>query len=269
MTHTRAHLVQFDISWENKQANYAKVRTLLESSGIAPGDLVVLPELFDTGFSLNLNITADSDGRTLAFLRELSAGLRITLQGARTVIGSDGRGRNRATITGPDGAVLAEYDKVHPFTFGREAEFFTGGDEVITFPWTPAPAGPVADSTIICPAICYDLRFPELFRIGLARGAEIFTIGANWPAARAEHRRALCIARAIENQACVLAVNRIGSDPNLAYAGGTLVVGPKGEVVAEMGEEQGVLSVDLDLAALRQWRATFPAWRDRRLTSIS
>src|SRR5262245_5867812 len=123
----RAHLVQFEILWEDKRANHEHVASLLRSAPVFPGDLVVLPEMFDTGFSFNIARTHDGDGGTLNFLRELARGHGATVQGARTIIGPDGRGRNRATIIGPDGAILVEYDKIHPFSFGKESEFFSGG----------------------------------------------------------------------------------------------------------------------------------------------
>lgn len=273
----RAHLVQLDIAWEDRQANFAKTTALLRSASVNPGDLVVLPEMFDTGFSFDLPRTNDADGRTLRYLQELSRELAATVQGARTVFGPDGRGRNRATICGPTGEVLVEYDKIHPFSYGRETEFFSGGDRVVTYTWTRSAAASVArtprsdmpdngeDVTTMCPAICYDLRFPELFRRGMLAGAEVFAVGANWPVARASHRRVLTIARAIENQAFVLSVNRAGSDPHLEYRGGSLAVGPMGEILGEMGEPEGVLTVELDLGSLRAWRAKFPAWKDHRL----
>jgi predicted amidohydrolase len=269
--------VQLDIVWEDRDANHSRTTALLRSSGVEAGDLVVLPEMFDTGFSFDLPRTNDADGRTLRYLQELSRELGATVQGARTVIGPEGRGRNRATITGPSGGVLVEYDKVHPFSYGRESEFFSGGDQVVTYAWTHSPRPPVGSSTVeispdngedvarVCPAICYDLRFPELFRHGLLAGAEIFAVGANWPVARASHRRALTIARAIENQAYVLGVNRAGADPHLEYRGGSLAVGPMGDILGELGDGEGVLSVEIDMAALRAWRAKFPAWKDHRL----
>lgn len=273
----RAHLVQLDIAWEDRPANYQKTTALLRSVRVKPGDLVVLPEMFDTGFSFDLPKTNDADGRTLRYLQELSRELAATVQGARTVIGPDGRGRNRATVCGPTGQVLVEYDKVHPFSYGRESEFFSGGDRVVTYTWTPSAAASVAaqsnletpdngeDVTTVCPAICYDLRFPELFRRGMRAGAEVFAVGANWPVTRAAHRRTLTIARAIENQAFVLGVNRAGSDPHLDYRGGSLAVGPMGDILGELGEDEGVLSVEIDLSVLRGWRAKFPAWKDHRL----
>lgn len=258
-----AHLVQPDIAWEDHEENYARTRRLLAAADIRPGDLVLLTEMFDTGFSVEFEKTADVDARTLGFLRTLASELRVTLQGSRTVIGPDGRGRNRFSILGPDGALLAEYDKVHPFSLGRttEAERFTSGGEVVTYAWTHAPD----HSVVVCPAICYDLRFPELFRIGMLKGAELFALGANWPTSRQAHRRALDIARAIENQAFVLDVNRTGNDPALAYSGGTIAIGPRGDILGELGDAPGVLSVGIDIKDARDWRRTFPATRDHRL----
>jgi len=260
-----AHLVQLDIAWEDKPANYARVRSLLARAEVCAGDLVVLPELFDTGFSFNLGRTVDADGATLRFIAALASELRATIHGSRTVLGPDNRGRNRASIAGPDGGIICEYDKVHPFTFGKEAEHFSGGERVETYSWMPEGPASVAAPAVVCPAICYDLRFPELFRIGLLKGAEVFALGANWPAPRKLHRSALSIARAIENQAFVLSVNRAGRDPTLIYAGGTMAVSPRGEVIGELDEREGVLSVPVDVASVREWRAAFPAWKDHRL----
>lgn len=251
-----------DLAWEDRAENHRRLaHHLCGVPGLrASGDLVVVPEMFDTGFSFNLEKTADNDGRTLGFLCEIARELGVTLQGARTVVGPDGRGRNRATVVGPDGAVLVEYDKIHPFSFGRESEFFTGGDRVVTYPWR---AG--GETVTVCPAICYDLRFPELFRKGMLAGAELFALGANWPKPRKEHRRALSIARAIENQGIMLSVNRAGKDPHLEYAGGSIAVSPVGEVLAEAGDEERVVSVEIDLKGLREWRGKFPAWKDAKL----
>lgn len=256
----RAHLVQLDLVWEDKPSNYALVREAAARAAIAPGDLVVLPEMFDTGFSFHLETTAD-DGGTLAFLQDLAGELGATVHGSRTLLGADGRGRNMATIVAPDGTVACEYAKIHPFSYGREAERFTGGDEVRLYGW----AAGKGERLTVCPAVCYDLRFPELFRRGLRAGAEAYAIGANWPVARAAHWRTLLIARAIENQAVVLGVNRCGNDPHLAYGGGSMAVGPKGEVLGELGVESGVLSVEVSPEAIRAWREQFPAWRDPRL----
>jgi omega-amidase len=257
----RAHLVQLDLIWESPKTNHRLVEESLDSVDITPGDLVVLPELFDTGFSLNTGKNADAKDLTLRFLLELADDLGITIQGSRTVMPcSCDKARNNATIVGPKQELICEYSKVHPFTFGREPEEFQGGSDVTTYYWKSQ-----TESLKVCPAVCYDLRFPELFRAGLSQGAELFAIGANWPEARQAHWRALAIARAIENQAFVLAVNRTGSDPHLNYIGGSIAIGPQGEILGELAKEPGVLTVAINPDSVREWRKTFPAWKDCKI----
>lgn len=247
----RVAAVQYDIVWENKPANHRIVETMLDEAGIAEGAYVVLPELGDTGFSFDLDAIVDD--ASLEWARELARSRRIWLQPGFAVRGDDGLGRNRAAIISPAGEVHGIYEKVHPFSFGRESEYYAGGGHILVRD---------CDEVAVCPVICYDLRFPELWRAGVLAGAELFTIGASWPNARQHHWRALAIARAIENQAYVVAVNRVGRDPHLAYDGGSIIVSPLGDVLAEADDAPAVLQVDLDLAALRAWRTKFPALRD-------
>ncbi len=259
----RAHLVQPDIAWEDPGENFRRVDRLISSAPIEPGDLVVLPEMFAVGFSLNIDTTAPSALETLDYLLNLADDLDAIVLGGRPVKNCDcARATNNLTAAAPGRKVLCDYSKIHPFSFGKEPEAFTGGDEILLFDW-PAPGG--AEPLRVCPTICYDLRFPELYRRGMLMGAETLVIAANWPEARQTHWRTLALARAIENQAFVLAVNRTGPDPHLNYVGGTIAVSPRGEVLGELGDEVGVLSVEIDPAALRAWRAEFPAWRDARL----
>lgn len=267
-----AHLIQFDISWENKPTNFAAVDRLLRSAPLNKGDLVVLPEMFDTGFSPHVQRTSDCANTTLNFLRSLAMTTGCTIHGARTCIvtsGSEtgGKGMNLATIIAPSGETICEYQKMHLFPLGTEPESagFMPGERVMTYTWTRQAGGSGGEESLrVCPAICYDLRFPELFRVGMELGAEVFAVISSWPRPREAHRRALTIARAIENQAYVLSVNRTGSDPNLEYAGGTLAVGPRGDVLGELGEGEGVLSVEISKKEVQRWRELFPAWRERR-----
>lgn len=264
----RAHLVQLNIAWEQPKANFQRVEGLLGGADIHADDLILLPEMFGTGFSLNTEVTADTGGQTLDFLRGLSRRLGCYVQGGRTVREPGAaKAANLMSVASPSGDVVCEYAKIHPFSFGSEPERFAGGERVAAWTWEAGGADG-AENAVVCPAVCYDLRFPELFRIGAVRGAEVFALGACWPAARQEPWRALALARAIENQAFVLAVNRTGDDPHLRYAGGSIAVGPKGEVLGELGDQEGVLSVELDIAAVRTWRAAFPALRDLRLREI-
>ncbi len=252
---TRAHLFQYDIAWEAPSENFDVVRGMAAGAGVERGDLIVLAEMFATGFSLNVETTADDDGAQAGFLRGLARETGAFVVGGITARGET-KARNRALVFDGAGDEVARYDKVHPFSFGREHEAFEGGEGVTTFEW---------NGLRVCPVVCYDLRFPELFRAGLDTGAEAFVVIANWPSARQEHWRTLLLARAIENQAVVLGVNRCGEDPYLAYVGGTRAVGAQGEELGELGGEAGVLSVGVDAAGVRAWRDQFPAWRDRRI----
>lgn len=254
----RAHLIQLDIHWEDRAANFRSVERLLGSVHVEPDDLILLPELFDSGFSLNVRFTNDANEQTDGFLASLAMRTRAFVLGGRTLL-PDGATRafNLMSVKDPQGHTLTDYAKIHPFSYGREPESFAPGDRIVTFPW--------ADRLCVCPAICYDLRFPELFRRAMLRGAQVFAIGANWPDSRQEHWRSLLIARAIENQAFVLGVNRTGKDPHLNYAGGSIVVDPRGNVLGELDAEEAVLSVEIDPGLVEAWRAEFPAWRDVRL----
>ena len=245
--------VQFDIVWEDKAANHAIIERMLEEAGVEPGTFVLLPELGDTGFSMNLDRIVDD--RSLEWAIALARRLRIFVQPgfARREAASGGLGRTCAALIDPNGNLLGEYQTVHPFSFGKESQFYSGGSHLLVRK---------CGEFVVCPQICYDLRFPELWRLGTLTGAEVFTIGASWPAARQHHWRSLLIARAIENQAYVVAVNRCGSDPHLKYSGGSLIVSPMGEILAEADSSPVVLCANLDPEVLHSWRKDFPAIGD-------
>ncbi len=247
--------VQFDIAWEDKPTNHQHIEQMLDEAGIAAGTFVLLPELSDTGFSLNVKTIVDD--QSLSWAQDLAQRRGIWLQMGYPVKGDDGFGRNCASIISPKGVMLGTYQKVHPFSYGREIDHYHGGDHLLV-----KKISDLSQSPTICPIICYDLRFPELWRLGALAGAEVFTIGANWPDARQHHWRTLLIARAIENQAYVVATNRAGRDPHLNYVGGSMIISPMGEVLAEADDTQTILRAELDLSALRQWREEFRALED-------
>jgi len=244
--------VQFDIAWEDKRANHAVMESMLRDVDIEPGAFILLPELGDTGFSFNLEVH-DDPRVSIDWAIGLARSTRAWVQVGYAERAADGRGRNCATLVSPTGDLLGTYRKVHPFSYGRESQYFGAGEELLV---------QTCGDARICPLICYDLRFPELWRLGARAGAEIFTIGASWPAARQSHWRTLAIARAIENQAVVVAVNRVGQDPHLHYAGGSIIVDPQGEILAEADDSPTVISASIDIEAIRSWRSTFPALAD-------
>lgn len=262
----RVHLIQLDIAWEDRPANHQGVRSLLEHAAVEPGDLVVLPEMFDTGFSMNAALVADREGQSQRFIQDLARLHRcFVVGGFATIDAATSQPRNRAIAADPSGALLATYDKQRLFPLGVpcEAQAYRPGAALGLFDWNAAPSTGTPPLRVAM-FICYDLRFPELFRDALALGAEAFAVIANWPASRVGHWEALLIARAIENQAWVFATNRSGNDPHLAYPGCSLVIDPKGVVTFRAGATQQVGSADVGREALDAWRGSFPAWKAQR-----
>ena len=250
------HLVQFDLAWEDKPANYGKALSLLELNRPQPGSLVVLPEMFATGFSLNLPITAQTEAlEDEAFLAGLARDHACYVMGGVISPREGERARNESVTFGPDGTLLARYAKIQPFAPGGESQCHAPGSEIVTFPWA---------GFTVAPLVCYDLRFPEHFRTAVKQGVNLMVVIASWPMKRYHHWLALLQARAIENLAYVIGVNRTGSDPNVKYNGRSVVVSPHGHIIADAGEGEGVVSAKLDLADLTAWREQFPALRDMR-----
>jgi len=254
---TRLYAVQHDIAWEDKAANFAKVSECLDEARPQPGSLIVLAEMFATGFSKHLAHTLDTEAReTEAFLRRLAAKYQCCVIGGLIAAAADGKGRNEALAIAPDGKELARYVKMQPFTGGGEHLVHEPGDRVFTFEW---------QGFTVAPLICYDLRFPELAREATAQGANLLIYIASWPIKRALHWVTLLQARAIENLAWVVGVNRCGTDPEFTYPGRSLVVDPHGNIVADAADREGVLETLLDVNVATQWRSQFPALRDAGL----
>ena len=252
--------VQLDIVWENKAANHDKVRALVAAAKLPKGALVALPEMFATGFSMNVAEIAQTEKReTEAFLSSLAKELGIFVCGGTVVRGSDGRGLNQSLTFAPDGALLARYSKIHPFSYGGETAQYSPGTEVLTWRW---------DALAVAPFVCYDLRFPEIFRHAVRKGAQLYTVIANWPEPREAHWLALLKARAIENQAFVIGVNRCGRDPKLAYSGRGQILDPRGNVLADGGNKEGVFGAEIDPGSLLAYRKEFPALQDLKFTSL-
>lgn len=243
--------VQFDIAWENKAQNFAKVREILQAASLPRSSLIVLPEMFATGFSMNAATIAEPyGGETEQFLASLAKDLRCCIVGGAAMRARDGRTRNKALVFSDTGELIGFYAKMRPFSPGKEHDHYTAGERVSVF-----ECGGIR----IAPFICYDLRFPELFRSAVAEGRpELFVVIASWPEKRCTHWLPMLQARAIENQAYVVAVNRIGNDPYYSYAGQTVIINPHGQILADAGREEGVIQVQLDLAELQKYRNGLP-----------
>ncbi len=253
-----AILGQIDIRWEDAAGNCRRVESLLRESPPPPGSLVVLPELFSTGFTMDAARACEPHGgATETRLRGLAAEHRCTLVAGLAVRENDGTARNEAVAVTADG-VVARYVKQRPFSLAGEAACYAAGQDPVLF-----DCGGFRTALFVC----YDLRFPELFRAAVARGAELFVVIANWPVKRIHHWVTLLQARAIENQACVIGVNRVGRDPDFSYNGRSLAVDPHGFIVADAAEREGLVTTTLDPAWVRDWRGRFPALRDAGFAS--
>ncbi len=251
----RVVAVQLNVQWENKAANCGRVRSLLLESGVKAGDLVVLPEMFATGFSMNVAVTSEGKDRpTERYLSELAKEMRVAIVAGVVSDASEGRGFNEAVVIGPTG-VLARYRKIQPFVPGREAVYYEAGDAVVSFAWQGAT---------VAPFVCYDLRFPEVIRRAAKLGAEVICVISSWPASRTHHWLRLLQARAIENQAFVVGVNRCGDDPCFHYKGRSVIVDQHGEIIADAGESEGVIHAELNLEELRSYREKLPFLKDMR-----
>lgn len=247
---------QLDIAWEDKPLNYDRVRAMLSKIAVPAGALVVLPEMFATGYSMHVAAIAEPpEGPTHQFLSGLAKELRCFVIGGVAIRGSQDRGRNEALVLGPEGQALARYCKLYPFSLAGETKHYEAGERTESFAW---------HELRVAPFVCYDLRFPEIFRQAARRGAELMAVIANWPEPRVSHWLALLRARAIENQAYVVGVNRAGNDPHVRYSGHSLIVDPRGETLAEAGDGPQLLVAEIDPGPLRQYRQQFPALADMR-----
>lgn len=248
--------LQMDIEWENKVVNHQRVERMLAAEMPEPGTLVVLPEMFATGFSMNAAQIDDTDSReTQSFLSEQARRRQIWLQAGLVRQRADGRPTNQSVIYDPQGAEVASYEKIFPFAPGGELQNYAAGERVVLYEWA---------GFTVASFICYDLRFPEIFRIAAARGANLFIVMASWPERRRIHWVKLLQARAIENQAYVLGVNRCGSDPYLSYAGDTMLVDWYGTVVTSAEGAEGLITSTLDQAGLAEYRTALPFLKDMR-----
>jgi predicted amidohydrolase len=249
----RVALLQMDLAWEDVLENHRRAARLLEQAAAGGAQLALLPEMFSTGFSMDSRrIAQPPGGPSESFLREQAARLGLWILAGVPESGKPSP-RNMALLVSPDGSVV-RYAKIHPFSYAGEDRVYTAGDRVVTAE---------IDGVRVTPFVCYDLRFPEPFRTAAA-DTDLFTVVANWPDQRREHWRALLRARAIENQAYVVGVNRAGDGNGLHYAGDSAAIAPLGETIVEADDREQVLFCDVDPEVVKKLRSRFPALSDRR-----
>ena len=248
--------LQYDIAWEDRAANLATVRRLAAQAAPAAGSLLLLPEMAFTGFSMKVDRVADTAAReSEAAMAGLAREYQSWVVGGLVRRAADGRGTNDAVVFTPAGKVAGSYTKMHPYRHGGEDRCYAPGSEVLVVPCGPHQ---------VAPLVCYDLRFPEIFRTAARRGATLFAVIANWLETRHEHWRLLLQARAVENEAWVIGVNRCGRDPRHAYLGGSCLIDPTARVIAETGSGEAVLVGDAAAATVRTARESFPVLEDLR-----
>ena len=250
-------LVQTDLVWEDPAANCAQLEErLAELAGKT--DVVVLPEMFATGFSMSPTGAEIGRGPVLQWMQVQASRLGALMIGSLKVKQQNSF-LNRLYAVHPDGSFVS-YDKRHLFRMGAENEFYQAGDKQVIVSYK---------GWNLAVFICYDLRFPVWSRnVGMAYDAAIYV--ANWPAPRANAWRTLLQARAIENLAYVVGVNRVGTDANnLSYAGDSLLVDFKGGLQLDLQAKDQILTSELSAVDLADFRAKFPAHLDADLFSLS
>lgn len=253
----RVACVQMDIEFGNPSKNYSKASTLIEKAANTAPDIIVLPELWTTGYDLeNLNTTVEDEAQIAsAFLKDQAIAYKTNIVGG-SVANKTAEGiENTMLVFDRSGTLMGKYSKLHLFKLMDEHLHLAAGKEKGLFS---------LENHRFAGLICYDIRFPEWVRTHALAGAEAMFIVAEWPQQRLEHWRALLIARAIENQCYIIACNRSGSDPNNTFAGHSLVIGPWGDVIAEAGESEEILTAEIDLDQVRQARERIPVFSDRR-----
>lgn len=249
-----AAAIQFNVKQGDVDTNLAYVRQALKRAAADGANLVVLPEMWSTGFAYrNLNELA---GRTAGIVEEL---LELSRELGLVICGSMPEPHGEKVFNTvhliDNGRLAGVYRKLHLFSLLGEDKAFDGGDSWLLAETSIGPVGVM---------ICYDLRFPELSRRLAVEGAQVVCVPAQWPKPRQEHWRTLLRARAIENQLFVVACNACGPIGKLDFFGMSMIIDPKGEVLAEGGEADCVITAPLDMQVMTDWRAQIPCFNDRR-----
>jgi predicted amidohydrolase len=249
-------LTSLDQCWENKPENKVQCERLCKTAKSHGAECIVFPEMTLTGFSMNVALIAEDVGNSesIEFFSDLAKKNDLGII-AGAVLNDDGKVSNNALMFENDGKEIARYAKIHPFSFAGEHKHFVSGSElkIIKF-----------GEFILGFAICYDLRFPELFST-MANECDVIVVIANWPARRVEHWKSLLKARAIENQIFIMGVNRIGRDGNgLDYVPSSLLFGPDGSEILPLMTENEINVVELNKEHLIAYRQAFPTKQDSR-----
>ncbi len=259
MTTLRIAGLQHDLEWKDRQANFAHLAPMIAAAAGAGAGLVLCTEMFSTGFAVgDPDLGEPEGGPSSTFLAEQAVEHGVWVGGScpeipPDALGDDRRPYNSFVLAGPDGTVH-RYRKVHPFTFAGEDKDFRAGSELVTVD---------IQGLRVSLFVCYDLRFADEFW-QLAPSTDVYLVPANWPQARRLHWQVLLQARAIENQAYVVGVNRVGEGGSLRYSGDSRIVDPAGELLATASQTETIVLADVCSARVTEIRDQFRFLQDRR-----
>jgi predicted amidohydrolase len=245
--------LQLEIAWEDPAENFRRTEALVGEAVDRGARVLALPELFATGFSMRSEAMAAHAEEVRAFLAGLAARCGVWVIGGYSEPGVD-RPANASGVFAPDGEEVRHSRTIHPFSLASEPEHYEAGEDLHTLE---------IEGVRVTPLICYDLRFPELFRAAAAT-TDLFVVIANWPTRRAHAWRTLLAARAIDDQAWILGVNRVGEAEGHPHRGDTSLLDPWGEVVAALADEEGVVVGEVDAKVVSDAREHFSFLDDRR-----
>jgi omega-amidase len=253
LTWLKISAVQLDSVWEDKQKNFDKIYSLV--TRLSRRDLIILPETFATGFTMRSEEFAEERmGETETFLQDIAKETNAYVIGGWIEKNPMGKPFNTLTVSSPD-SIVTRYRKIHPFSFDHEDRHFSRGDELASFE---------LKGLTISPLICYDVRFPETFRSSVGK-TDLYVVIASWPSARIHHWLTLLKARAIENQAYVVGVNRVGVAGRinkLYHNGYSAFFSPLHEEKILNSEKEDILEVSISKEELNQIRESFPYLKD-------
>ncbi len=245
-------LLQTDVVFGKPEVNFSNIEVKLEGIG---GELVVLPELFLTGYhpeSIHQSAFSGGKGGALDWITRLSLKEGIAIYGSIAEL-DDGKYYNTGILVNK-GTLVSKYRKSHLFGPMGEKDIFAHGRDIVTTELQGHKLGL---------SICYDLRFPEIYQRLASRNSEILLVSAEWPNTRISHWVALARARAIENQIFVIAVNRVGTDPEYTYGGNSVIFDPYGEAICRLSDKEETCTKEIDLSVVQRFKSQFDVRSDK------
>jgi omega-amidase len=252
-------VIQMDVAIGEPEKNRERALAIMNeaAAGEAKPDVIVLPEMWNTGYSLeNIEDIADQAGEpTQSMFSAFAKKHGINVIAGSVANRTEGGVKNTIFAYDRNGGKAGEYSKLHLFRLMDEEKYLVQGDSIGKLSIDGAAAGMM---------VCYDIRFPELSRKLALEGAKVLFVPAQWPKPRLHHWRTLLQARAIENQMFVIACNRVGVSRGTEFFGHSMIISPWGDVIAEGGEEETTLTATLDLSETDRVRGTIPVFQDRR-----